>query len=108
MTPLEMAAMCNEVEIPDDYENGVDMFRDFKAVFLGTAHEIQGKRVLTMIFRWGGLWSPVVVSGTETTNMDSYATHVRMGAADVCRQIMMALIVEPVIQKEEEDEDYGD
>ncbi len=85
------------VDIPNDYRTSGQQYHDFRAVFMNSnASALQAKRVLTRIFHWGGLFTPVHQQG------DPYATHVRAGAQQLCQQIMMALNTIP--QQTEEDD----
>ena len=96
---LAFADMLAAVEIPRDYRDTGQQYRDFRAVFVdGSADPAQAKRVLTRIFHWGGLFAPV------HQDDDPYATHVRAGAQQLCQRILLALNTIPTERK---DEDHG-
>ncbi len=86
------------VEIPSDYRRSGQEYRDFRAVLInGDGSEIQRKRVLTRVFHWGSLLAPVHEEG------DPYATHVRVGAQQLCQRILMALNTVPKTTKDNDD-----
>lgn len=87
------------VEIPPDYRQSGQEYRDFRAALIdGTAGPVQARRVLTRIFHWGGLFVPVAQDG------DPYATHVRAGAQQLCQRILMALNTPTDHESEDNDE----
>ena len=96
---IDMVAVADDlatVEMPKDYRSSGQMYRDFRAVLINcNANRIQARRVLTQIFQWGSLVSPVHEEG------DPYATHVRIGAQQLSQRILMAL---NTIPKPTEDE----
>ena len=88
----EMAAM----DIPKDYRQSGQQYRDFRAVLVnGNADPVQARRVLTQICHWGSLMAPVHEEG------DPFATHVRIGAQQLCQRILMALNTIPNDTKED-------
>lgn len=83
---VEIADALAAVEFPVDYRRSGQEYRDFRAVLVDcTAEPAQARRVLTRIFHWGSLLAPVHEEG------DPYATHVRVGAQQLCQRILMAL-----------------
>lgn len=83
---VQLAEGMAAVSLPKDYRQSGQEYRDFRAVFVNCdANPIQAKRVLIRIFNWGSLMSPVHEEG------DPYATHVRIGAQQLCQRILMAL-----------------
>jgi len=87
---VEIADALAAVEVPADYRRSGQEYRDFRAVLIDcTADKTQARRVLTRIFHWGSLLAPVHEEG------DPYATHVRIGAQQLCQRILMALNTAP-------------
>lgn len=83
---VEMVDALAAVKIPKDYRQSGQEYRDFRAVLVNcNADPVQAKRVVTRIMHWGSLMSPVHEEG------DPYATHVRIGAQQLCQRILMAL-----------------
>ncbi len=96
---LDFTEAMATVEIPNDYRRSGQEYRDFRAVLIdGTADTVQARRVLTRIFNWGSLLAPVHEEG------DPYATHVRVGAQQLCQRILMALNTIPKTANEENDD----
>ncbi len=96
---IEFTEAMAAVDIPSGYRRSGQEHRDFRAVLIDcTADKIQARRVLTRIFNWGSLLAPVHEEG------DPYATHVRIGAQQLCQRILMALNSLP---KQADEEDPG-
>ena len=103
---IRFASDMSKVDVPEGYAQ-LQLYKDFNAVFLGESSPAQGKRVLSTIIRWGGLWMPVaqVVPDQPT---DIHATMVAAGAQDLCKKIVTGLIQEPKPTIEEEEDQDGD
>ncbi|NKB59002.1 MAG: hypothetical protein GKS00_21965 [Alphaproteobacteria bacterium] len=94
---VELADAMAAVRLPKDYRQSGQEYRDFRAVLVDcTADKVQARRVLTRIFHWGSLMAPVHEEG------DPYATHVRIGAQQLCQRILMALNTIPNNTSEEQ------
>ena len=95
---LAFADMLAAVDLPSDYKVSGQRYHDFRAVLVdGTGSVGQARRVLTQIFKWGGLFTPVHQEG------DPYGTHARAGAQEVCQRILMAINTIPKTEEEETD-----
>ena len=101
---VDIADALAAVEVPSDYRRSGQEYRDFRAVLIDcTADPVQARRVLTRIFHWGSLLAPVHEEG------DPYATHVRIGAQQLCQRILMALNTVPKdANRNQTDEDKHD
>lgn len=83
---VSFADAMASVDIPKDYRQSGQEYRDFRAVLIDCEGDpVQARRVLTRIFHWGSLLAPVHEEG------DPYSTHVRVGAQQLCQRILMAL-----------------
>lgn len=94
---LEVTETLSAIGLPKDYRQSGQEYKDFRAVLVNcNAHPEQAKRVLLRIMNWGSLLAPVHEEG------DPFATHVRIGAQQLCQRILMALNTIPNTEEEDD------
>lgn len=70
----------------------MDVFREFRAVFLGNSTEEQGKRVLSEIFSWTHVMR-------TTADPDPYQMAILNGERNIGLRLLSALEIEPPAQR---------